>query len=87
MVELTEVGREKCELYIKELNAKRKELLDAGKDTANETEIPTVEDIRDEIEWFEEDDEYLNNWGVTDNYEGDYPIDLKYGCDYYRVGI
>lgn len=26
--------------------------------------------------------EYLENWGVTDHYEGDYPINLKNGIDY-----
>lgn len=36
---LTEIGQKQCETYIAELKAKRKELLDAGIDTANNTYI------------------------------------------------
>ena len=34
---LTEKGRKECEIFISELKAKRKEILDAGIDTADET--------------------------------------------------
>ena len=35
--------------YIRELEAKREEILDAGKDTADETTIPTAEDILSDV--------------------------------------
>ena len=82
MVELTEEGLEIVRSYINELKAKRKEILDAKKDTCLETEIPSVEDIISEIETFEEDGEYYNSWGVTDNYNSDYPLCLIKGKHY-----
>lgn len=75
-VVLTEIGRKKCNAYIEELKAKRKEILDVGKDTVNNTKLPTIDDICCDIAAFEEDGEYCNNWGVTDNYDGDYPLFL-----------
>ena len=48
-LEYTEKGKEKVKAYIKELEAKRKEILDAGKDTADDTYIPTLEDILDDV--------------------------------------
>ena len=80
---LTPKGREKAERYIRELEAKRKEIIDAGKDTADETELPTVDDIEADIDLFglDYDQEYYNNWGVTDNYNGDYALCLQYGRD------
>lgn len=83
MYVLTDKGREECEIYISELKAKRKEILDAGIDTADETNIPTVEDIfNDAIDLgFDEYGEAFNGWGVTDNYDADYPIFLKLGID------
>lgn len=88
MIKLTEAGCKKVEEYIKELEAKRKEILDAGKDTADETNIPTVEDIIADVYWIyeEENNEYCNNWGVTDNYEADYPLDLELGTDFVEEG-
>ena len=79
---LTKSGIEKCNEYIEELNAKRKEILDAEKDTAYKTILPTIKNIEEDINWSEIDGEYLENWGVTDHYEGDYPINLKNGIDY-----
>lgn len=61
---LTERGRKECERYIAELKAKRKEILDAGTDTADETEIPTIEDIESGINWQDViEDDYYNGWG------------------------
>ena len=82
-LEYTEKGREKVKAYIKELEAKRKEILDAGKDTADDTYIPTLEDILDDASyWFVvEHGEYCNNWGVTDNYDADNAICLILGED------
>lgn len=79
---LTETGMEKVAWYLQELRAKRKEILDAGKDTAFYTDLPTISDILSDIESFEEDDEYYNNWGVTDNVDGDEALNLKRGKDY-----
>ena len=84
MLVFTETGRRKAEQYIRELNAKRKEILDAGKDTADDTVIPSPEDILADIEFIGMDDEqeYYNSWGVTDNYDADGPIALTYGTDF-----
>lgn len=82
-LEYTEKGKEKVKAYIKELEAKRKEILDAGKDTADDTYIPTLEDILDDASyWFDvENGEYFNSWGVTDNYDAGGAICLILGED------
>ena len=82
---LTAEGRRKVERYVKELDAKRKEIFDAGKDTIDETPNPvTVEDIEEDINFtgIDEDGEYYNGWYVTDNYDADYPISLMLGVDF-----
>ena len=84
---LTKMGEEKVLHYLAELKAKRKEILDAKKDTADETELPTIEDILSDIYWFEENNEYYNNWGVTDHYNGDYPLSLEECVDYWLFQI
>ena len=87
---LTPRGQKEIENYIRELEAKRKEILDARKDTADETKLPTVEEVFiDAIEMEEvfsnntlsEGDVVGNGWGVTDNYEADGPIALVIGRD------
>jgi len=84
MYKLTDRGMQKVKRYLAELKAKRKEILDAGKDTADETNLPTVDDIISDIEWtgVDEDGSYLNGWGVTDNYDSDYALELKLGRDF-----
>lgn len=82
-MKLTQTGECKVKFYIKTLELKRKEILDADKDTANETKLPTIKDIIADVEAFEENGEYLNNWGVTDNYDSDFPLWLERGEDYY----
>ena len=84
---LTDAGEKTAEAYIAELKAKRKEILDAGKDTAEITYIPVLEDIVDDVNSIGVDDkgEYYNVWGVTDNYEADYPLSLKVGRDLEEV--
>lgn len=84
---LTEEGLQHVNFYINELWAKRIELLDAQKDTADDAEIATVADILSDIdeETTEEVDgvlEYINGWPVTDNYEADYVLRLEYGKDF-----
>ncbi len=80
MMYLTTAARLKVEWYIKELEAKRKELLDADKDTAED--IPewiyevVCADIID-LTGFDENGEYSCNWPVTDNYYSDYPLSIN----------
>lgn len=82
--ELTDYGKRMVANYIRELTAKRKEILDAGKDTADETTLPTVEEIEQDINFvgIDSDGEYVNGWGVTDNYDADTPLLLKIGRDF-----
>lgn len=83
---LTEHGKELCEMYITELKAKRKDILDAGIDTAYETELPTVQDIENDINWQDVvEDDYYNGLGVTDHYDSEYPLGLKLGEDFVEV--
>lgn len=83
MFVLTECGKTKAMAYINELKAKRKEILDAGKDTADETSIPNIGDIESDINFFDldKDREYINAWGVTDNFNADTPLNLQLGTD------
>lgn len=84
---LTITGEEKIYEFIRECKAKRKEILDAGKDTADETTLPTVKDILDDINegvGIDEDGYYYNSWGVTDNYNSDTPCSLYYGIDFVK---
>lgn len=86
MVELTDLGRKEVKTYLREAKAKRREILDAGKDTADQTELPTEDDILMDILHFEENGEYCNTWGVTDNYNTDYPLYLKRNVHYKEEG-
>lgn len=64
---LTESGKERIRTFINECAAKRKEILDVGKDTASETQLPTEDQILANINQNVEDgDDY---WGITDNCE------------------
>ena len=82
MYKLTQLGKQEVNTYIRELKAKRKEILDAHKDTADSTELPTIDDILMDIPHFEQYGEYCNGWGCTDNYDADYPLFLKRGVHY-----
>lgn len=79
---LTKTGIRAAKEFIAELQAKRKEILDAGKDTCEDTELPDIEAIESDVNAFAEDGEYLNCWGCTDNYNSDYPLCLREGVDY-----
>ena len=81
---LTKTGRRHVNDYIHQLQAKRKEILDAKKDTADETTIVTAKEIEEDINFIgiDSDGEYVNGFGVTDNYDADYPILLKIGRDF-----
>jgi len=75
--------------YIKELEAKRKEILDAGLDSASDTELPTIDDIKADIELtgLDSDGLYCNSWGVTDNYNADYPLVLRQDEDFIETPL
>ena len=81
---LTKEGINKAQRFIKECKAKRKEIIDAGKDTADDTNLPTVEDIEADLNFTGFDDEmnYYNCWGVTDNYSSE-PLSLDIDKDFY----
>lgn len=80
---LTEEGEKIADIFIDELKAKRKEILDAGLDTADITYIPVLDDIVDDVNCIgvDKDGNYYNSWGITDNYDSDYPLSLKVGKD------
>ena len=86
VIKLTESGRKKFEDFLIEAKTKRKEILDAGLDTANETQLPDENAIIADIEWFEEDygnfKGYNNAWGITDNPKYDLSITLYRDKDY-----
>ena len=84
---LTVKGLEKAEQYLRELIAYRKEILDAKLDTADDTPIPTIQDIESNIESFEEDDEYYNSWSIADDTTMNMPLCLNYGEDYLESEI
>lgn len=85
MYKLTEYGKQEVKHFIRECEAKRKEILDAGLDTADDTNIPTEEDILSDLNCgvgLDEDMDYYNSWGVTDNYNSDNCCSLTYGEDF-----
>ena len=81
---LTEKGKKEVAHFLNECEALRKEVLDADKDTADNTTLPDEEGIIDDIaEWIDEDGAYYDAWGVTDNY--DLTISLQEGEDFEAV--
>ena len=76
MYRFTKKGKNKVEGYIKDMEAKRKEILDAGLDTADETTLPTADDILADVNDWVDEDGYFNGWGVTDHYDADQPLAL-----------
>lgn len=69
--------------FIAECAAKRKEILDAGIDTADETELPTAQDILDDVNTgvgLDEENEYFDSWGITDHFNS-HPLSLVVGED------
>ena len=85
---LTERGICVIENFIAECKAKRKEILDAGIDTADDTNLPTEEAIVSDLNYgvgVDEDGDYYNCWGVTDNYSSDSAIELSINEDFVEV--
>ena len=88
MYVLTTRGREIVDDYIRNCAAKRKEILDAGKDTAAETHLPDVEGILSDLNFgvgVDEEGDYFNGWGVTDHYDADNVLGLRIGEDFVEV--
>ena len=79
---LTPEGHRKVRKYISEMTAKRKKILDAGKDTGNETDIPDDLDILLDVGWTGDGENYEATWPVTDHICADTPIILKEDTDY-----
>lgn len=85
---LTETGKEIVAAFIAECVAKRKEILDAGKDTAEETNLPSEEVILSDLNFgvgVDEDGDYYNGWGVTDHYNADTILGLSLEKDFVEV--
>lgn len=79
----TPIGRLKACHFIRVCEVKRKEILDAGIDTADETELPTAQDILDDVNTsvgLDEENEYFDSWGITDHYNS-HPLSLVVGED------
>ena len=76
-------GYRTAKRFIAECAAKRKEILDAGIDTADETDLPTAQDILDDVNTgvgLDEGNEYFDSWGITDHYSS-YSLSLVVGED------
>lgn len=88
---LTNSGLDKVYDYIKALNTKRQEIIKNGLDTleGDNTKIPGVSDIINDIQTFydAESKEYCNGWGVTDEYNSDYPLQLDLGKDFVKTQV
>ena len=79
----TPIGRLKACHFIRVCEVKRKEILDAGIDTADETELPTAQDILDDVNTgvgLDEENEYFDSWGITDHFDS-HPLSLVVGED------
>ena len=82
---LTDEGRRKISFFIAECNAKRKEILDAKLDTADETHLPDEADILFDLNFgvgVDDEGDYYNSWGVTDHYDSDRPLGLSADVDF-----
>jgi hypothetical protein len=82
-IELTSKGLHKVYVFISDLEIKRSELINAGyADEDDETTIPDIEDIKDDISTFiDKDGIYCNGWNATENSEPDI-LELHKGVDF-----
>lgn len=78
-IQITETGMKNIEAFLRECKAKRKELLDAGKDTAENVNLPVYADIAEAIEPAK-DGIWTETFDVTDN--SDLTIRLDEGIDF-----
>ena len=83
-------GLEKISSYISEMEAKRKEILDAGLDTVEEVgALPTAGDIINDIQFAyeEETKDYCHHWDVTDNHTTKEPLLLELNKDFVKTKV
>ena len=79
---LTEKGRKECEIFISELKAKRKEILDAGIDTADETFVDyTPEELFEDLN---SRFDYKRDVGIMNNAESIKPSFIRYFIHWLR---
>lgn len=88
---LTQQGIGKVTDYMSHLEAKRKDILDAGLDTVDEDDLglPAVGGFVNALQNFYDPElkEYCDGWGVTPNYEADYPLRLELNKDFIKTKI
>lgn len=82
---LTVKGREKVTGFINDCAVKRKNILDAELDTANDTNLPTEADIISDLNYgvgIDNAGDYYNKWGVTDHCNSDSILGLSINEDF-----
>lgn len=80
---MTETGKQKVKDYIAKLAEKRKEILDAGLDTAKECMLPTEAMLIDIIKSKRKEKTVsFSAWGITDYKNCLLPITFTKGVDY-----
>ena len=81
---LTDTGERKVENFLTIMKIRREEILEEGSDTANDTRIPSITDIMDDVNESYEPDMgmYLEYWNITDNF--DLCLCLEEGADIVR---
>ena len=80
---LTDIGKKNAGDYIARLSIQRNAAISSGIDSAEFTELPTIEDIEEDVNFIglDSENEYINNWAITDNYSSDYPLLLILNLD------
>lgn len=81
---LTPTGEGKIKAYISEMNAKRKEILDAGIDEADDVSILSVDEIFEDLcaDGMDADGDMWNTYAVTNQYDADSAILLSVDIDF-----
>lgn len=82
VVVLTGVGKSKVDDFIKHCRDKRDWLTSNCIDSADDTVLPSYNDIVSDIETFAENGEYCNYWAISDNENSDYPLIMVAGRDF-----
>ena len=80
----TEKGIMTVKKYIAGCEEKRRHILESGIDTADNTELPTPDDILNDMNSLicvDNEGNYYNMWAVTDHHLSDYMLILEYGKD------
>ncbi|MFN2926478.1 hypothetical protein ACKX2L_06085 [Lachnospiraceae bacterium YH-ros2228] len=80
-MKLTRNGKAVVAKCLNEMQKRRNEILDAGLDTADETTLPTEQDILSDIlNGLDGDGDYVRNWNCTDHCG--YGIFLSHEADF-----